>query len=99
MKKLGLSLIVLLVFIVIASSNVSAEEQVVFEHGDRSEKIQEFKLQLVGIGFADWNPPTTYFGNETKENIIEFQKYYDTNRTDGVVDEETLTKIEEEYNT
>ncbi|MDV2583523.1 peptidoglycan-binding domain-containing protein, partial [Alkalibacillus haloalkaliphilus] len=53
--------------------------------------VERFKLKLVDLGFADWSSPSTNFGPETEERVIAFQEYYDTNRTDGVVDEETLT--------
>ncbi|UJL45899.1 peptidoglycan-binding protein [Virgibacillus sp. NKC19-16] len=64
------------------------------EYGISRGDVKDFKEDLVELGFADWTSPTTYFGTETEEAVLNFQAYYGL-PVNGVMDEATFAKIDE----
>ncbi|UJL45900.1 peptidoglycan-binding protein [Virgibacillus sp. NKC19-16] len=66
-----------------------------YQYGNRSSEIQEMKIDLVALGFADhWTNPTTYYGPETEEVVRDFQSSNGL-AVSGIADEVTLAKMEE----
>lgn len=62
--------------------------------GDSGEHVREMKQKLVDMGFANWNPPTPYYGSITADYVSNFQSYYGLAAT-GIVDPETLQKMDQ----
>ncbi|WP_343785174.1 peptidoglycan-binding protein, partial [Alkalibacillus silvisoli] len=71
---------------------LSSEYQV----GNRSEAIQKIKEDIFELGFGThWTEPTDYYGTDTENVVRQLQAYYSLS-VNGIIDETTLTKIEEE---
>ena len=63
------------------------------QYGDRNPRVQEFKLDLMQLGFGThWNNPTNYFGPDTVNVVEEFQSYYGLT-VNGTGDDPTLSKM------
>ncbi|WP_164218473.1 peptidoglycan-binding protein [Virgibacillus sp. YIM 98842] len=66
-----------------------------YQAGNRSEEILNLKLDMVDLGFAHWSNPTNYYGSETEAVVREIQEHYNL-AINGIVDEVTLNRLEEE---
>lgn len=66
-----------------------------YQKGDHSKEIAKFKKKLNAIGFGQIRV-TEYFGSYTENRVKKFQKYYSI-PVSGVVDQQTLNKIERVY--
>ena len=62
-----------------------------------SKSIREIKLKLAKIGFPVSNNPNNDYGLKTAETVKRFQDHYKL-KVNGIIDEVTLAKIEEIYN-
>jgi len=65
--------------------------------GDRGKAIVEWKEKLVELGFAGWSSPSLFFGSNTARVVERLQSYYSLNKT-GILDAETMNKIDETLN-
>ncbi|WP_080872510.1 peptidoglycan-binding protein [Oceanobacillus timonensis] len=74
--------------------NDKESEEIIFQLGDEDEVIQTLKEDLTELGFAELENPTEYFGLHTEEAVKAFQEYHDIEDT-GIVEEDTLQKIED----
>lgn len=68
-----------------------------YQVGKSSAKIKELKLKLASIGFPVSNNPNNDYGLKTAETVKRFQAHYRL-KVNGIIDEVTLAKIEEIYN-
>ncbi|MCD8511803.1 MAG: peptidoglycan-binding protein, partial [Bacillus sp. (in: Bacteria)] len=99
MKKLILKLFTLFFILSIpfvSASTISATNHSTYQLGDSNTKIYELKINLVKLGFADWNITDTssIFDSATEEAVIEFQNYFEIEVT-GKADEATFGKIKD----
>ena len=67
-----------------------------YKQGDKNKEIIEIKKKLNAIGF-DRIAISDYFGSWTETRVKQFQKNYELPVT-GVIDEKTLEKLDEVYN-
>lgn len=68
-----------------------------YSYGHSSDKIKEFKKNLVQLGFANWLNPSPNYGENTAKRVKDFQTYYGL-IVNGIGDPVTLAKMEEILN-
>ncbi|MDV2583516.1 peptidoglycan-binding domain-containing protein, partial [Alkalibacillus haloalkaliphilus] len=78
-------------------TKIEEEYNTAYKRGDRSSEIQDLKLELVDLEYADWEGPSTCLCSETEETIKAFQDNYQLKVT-GVLDSITQAKISEVAN-
>ncbi|GEM_PF-2209475 len=79
-------------------AKIKDEASNLLRKGQRSDRVQKVKNDLYKLGFGShWTNPTDYFGSDTESVVLEFQSFYGLAAT-GVVNEYTLTKIDEILN-
>ena len=78
----------------------NSTSSVVFKYNDRNDEIIDMKYKLMKIGFGThWKKPTNYYGKDTVNVVKEFQTYYKIKQEpDGVMDEESFARLNEEVN-
>jgi peptidoglycan hydrolase-like protein with peptidoglycan-binding domain len=74
-------------------STTTSTQSTVLKQGDRGVEVKMLQLRLKGLKFFN-EELTDYFGEQTKDAVIKFQKAYGLN-PDGVVGSGTQAKIKE----
>lgn len=65
-----------------------------YQLGENSTEIQNLKIMLTKLGFANWSNPGKHYGRETVQVVKDFQTYYGIVPT-GIIDDITNNKINE----
>jgi mannosyl-glycoprotein endo-beta-N-acetylglucosaminidase len=69
-----------------------------YEEGSRGDHVVELKKNLTKLGIGNYpESPSNYFGDSTRYNVEEFQRYYGLGVT-GIADEETLSVLDNNVN-
>ncbi|MFA1821439.1 peptidoglycan-binding protein [Virgibacillus oceani] len=69
-----------------------------YEEGTRGDHVVELKKNLTKLGIGNYpENPSNYFGDSTKYNVEEFQRYYGLEVT-GIANEETLSVLGDNVN-
>ncbi|SES01497.1 peptidoglycan-binding protein [Salisediminibacterium halotolerans] len=70
-----------------------------YQEGDEAGEIAEMKQMLSELGFGDFSEePSDHYDSEAKNIVTEFQAHFGL-EADGLADQETLDRLEEEVNT
>ncbi len=64
----------------------------VFKKGDTDELILTVQSALMDLGYMDPDEPTDFFGNQTHDALVTFQRHNDL-LPDGVLGEETFLRL------
>jgi peptidoglycan hydrolase-like protein with peptidoglycan-binding domain len=74
------------------------EELLELSEGTSGQHVVELKKNLTKLGIGNYpDNPSNYFGDSTRYNVEEFQRYYGIEIT-GIADEETLSVLDENVN-
>ncbi|WP_027965261.1 peptidoglycan-binding protein [Halalkalibacillus halophilus] len=72
-------------------------ESKMYQLGDSGEHVRLLKENLVRVGVANWNNPSTSYDEDTVAAVEEFQEYYEMEVT-GNANDSTREKLEEVLN-
>lgn len=64
----------------------------VYQNGDTDDVILLVQLMLMDLGYMDSDEPTDYFGNQTYDALVTFQRHNGLT-PDGVIDEATFAML------
>ncbi|MFA1821440.1 N-acetylmuramoyl-L-alanine amidase [Virgibacillus oceani] len=80
------------------SIQAADDDSPLYEEGSRGDHVVELKKNLTKLGIGNYpENPSDFFGDSTKYNVEEFQRYYGLEVT-GIADEETLSVLEDNVN-